>query len=494
MQDQVKEGQPLNPESMGFTMPKTKLNAWFPDNDVFWTHSIPYDAPPFDARCASPLFVEHSKPNRIDGPLSSATATVHPIQEAETHEHLWRLYAASRDHAVDASKPGAAWAEGQRRAHDDEQCHHAEHANPDALDFGEFCTAGEGCWPAVWLLGAQKASSTAVYVRLKGCGIVADASNIARAIAGPVSESDYVGSDCKGTSSGGCKESHFLAKTRELVDSAQLHRTSYEPYSMSDIPGGAKRVLDFTRMYDHDSCSGVGGEACTQSRFIEATPSTGDVATPKLLAAIMPHRLLTKARFLLVLREPTERLLSWYNHQRSPDAQIYDHRCFRRHLKTTFDEYARCLHGEHGYTDGDTHHGDSGITTADYLRNLLDNTPVSRKQLLMVSYEQVTTNTTLVMHAISRHIGGPILDQVTELPEVNAHASPGKITQIKCSTRGYLSSVYAPMLKSLYARLDNDKRYARAPPYEPPFAPLNVRVECGDAEKAGTTAWALKEL
>jgi hypothetical protein len=35
-QDQVVEGKPLNPESMGFALPTTKLKAWFPDNDVFW--------------------------------------------------------------------------------------------------------------------------------------------------------------------------------------------------------------------------------------------------------------------------------------------------------------------------------------------------------------------------------------------------------------------------------------------------------------------------
>ena len=30
------EGTPLNPASMGFALPQTKLNAWFPNNEVFW--------------------------------------------------------------------------------------------------------------------------------------------------------------------------------------------------------------------------------------------------------------------------------------------------------------------------------------------------------------------------------------------------------------------------------------------------------------------------
>ena len=34
-------------------------------------------------------------------------------------------------------------------------------ANPSPLDFDAFCSA-DGCWPAAWLLGAQKAATTSV--------------------------------------------------------------------------------------------------------------------------------------------------------------------------------------------------------------------------------------------------------------------------------------------------------------------------------------------
>ncbi len=37
-QGEVVEGQPLNPESMGFLAPKQKLKAWFPENPIFWSN------------------------------------------------------------------------------------------------------------------------------------------------------------------------------------------------------------------------------------------------------------------------------------------------------------------------------------------------------------------------------------------------------------------------------------------------------------------------
>ena len=47
--------------------------------------------------------------------------------------------------------------------------------NPDRLDTTRFCDSSEGCWPALWLLGAQKAATSAVFDVLEHCGIATGA-------------------------------------------------------------------------------------------------------------------------------------------------------------------------------------------------------------------------------------------------------------------------------------------------------------------------------
>ena len=58
----------------------------------------------------------------------------------------------------------------------DQRLCHSSGQSSAPLNFSEFCSSsGTHCWPALWLLGAQKAASSAVYEVLEQCDVVAAA-------------------------------------------------------------------------------------------------------------------------------------------------------------------------------------------------------------------------------------------------------------------------------------------------------------------------------
>ena len=131
--------------------------------------------------------------------------------------------------------------------------------------------AEAGCLPLRFVLGAQKAATTALWRLLirhhpKGCGAQ---PNAASAWVPPFR-----------------KESHFLTEPPEHV----RHST-----------------VDYSLLYHEAGCS----SRC----FVDATPTylaAPDV--PKLIAAHVPRPFRSEVRFVVVLREPVSRDLSWYNH------------------------------------------------------------------------------------------------------------------------------------------------------------------------------------
>ena len=66
------------------------------------------------------------------------------------------------------------------------------------------------------------------------------------------------------------------------------------------------------------------------------------------------------------------------------------------------------------------------------------------------------------------------------LPEENTHDAPGKIVQIKCSTRDIAAAAFAPYNDRLYEEI----RVGERPDFEPDFEPFHVEasVRCGDDE------------
>ena len=164
---------------------------------------------------------------------------------------------------------------------------------------------------------------------------------------------------------------------------------------------------------------------------------------PKLLASAMPERLLIRARFVLILREPVERTLSWYNHNRCPyekaNGAPWDP-CADEKTAKTFEDFIKCREQTHPLVA----QGDAG-NYGEFVDHILE-TSVGRKQVLIFNYASAFANATQVqttMRAITRHYGGQVLDRVFEVPPSNAKEYPAKIAQISCAARNRLAHTYA---------------------------------------------------
>ena len=359
---------------------------------------------------------------------------------------------------------------------DDKTCH-ALTENPDGLNMSQFCTESDGCWPGLWLLGAQKAASSAVYNVLERCGVVA----------GGWPKPEQIGRMVPSFCTNPCKETHFFTDTPYnpgLRYAENYQRGVAVPDNMARAFTGLFRADKAScALRENDSQRG----ACEAKRFLEGTPSTDYMHMPRLLASAMPPAMMMAARFVLILREPTERLLSWYNHNKCPyeaaSGAPWDP-CAKSEHGSSFDDYVRCSIGSNRLLGL----GDAGNYVAFY-DNLMS-TGIARTQLLVLNYRDAFANASQVtasMRAISQHYGGPILDSVVDLPESNSKNYPEKLVAVKCSTRDTLSSYYDPMQTQLYQRLDGARKSAdarqRPPGYEPPFSPFVMSTDCGDEEK-----------
>eukprot|EP00322_Chrysochromulina_rotalis_P014498 CAMPEP_0115859908 /NCGR_PEP_ID=MMETSP0287-20121206/16856_1 /TAXON_ID=412157 /ORGANISM="Chrysochromulina rotalis, Strain UIO044" /LENGTH=410 /DNA_ID=CAMNT_0003314219 /DNA_START=6 /DNA_END=1238 /DNA_ORIENTATION=+ len=338
-----------------------------------------------------------------------------------------------------------------------------------------FCKNGK-CWPALWLLGAQKAATSAIYSVLEECGLVV----------GAWPSKEATGASVPPFCTQPCKETHFFLDYRFATSSSGFV-----------VAANADRATQFTSMYSSgDGCSDRTYEfmperahaACGKGHFIEASPSTDDPGMPLLLANDMPKRLLIKARFVLILREPVERALSWYNHNRCPAEKQYGAPwtpCASSEKSKSFDEYIACC--QHSKGQGLAgHDGHDAGDYADFIDSLLDRTPVTRDQLLVLNYGNAFANATVVqqtMRAITTHYGLPILDRVTEVPPSNSKNYAEKVEQITCAARQKLHDIYEPVVQRLYSRFDEDYKLGRAPKHEPPFGRFALTVKCGNAEQ-----------
>ena len=81
-------------------------------------------------------------------------------------KRVWAVVAAFLHHGCAAAVPG--YTANTLTAPESYACHTA--ANPSPVNFDAFCSEA-GCWPALWLLGAQKAATTSTIDLFESCGI-----------------------------------------------------------------------------------------------------------------------------------------------------------------------------------------------------------------------------------------------------------------------------------------------------------------------------------
>ena len=169
--------------------------------------------------------------------------------------------------------------------------------NPNRLGPGELCDE-QGCWPGLFIIGAQKAATTAVAYTLDMCNCVSFAENAPGAI--KVTEVP-----------GGSKETDALAAFM-LPDGQFAH---------SPLP---EQRAAYTRLYKRDPHSSE--VAKRDGLFLDASVSylIPEFAQTFGRPGFVPPTILPKLRFVAILREPLSRALSWYNHVLADFAVLAD--------------------------------------------------------------------------------------------------------------------------------------------------------------------------
>lgn len=316
-------------------------------------------------------------------------------------------------------------------------------------DFAHFKGSG---WPPLYLLGAQKAATTSLAGALIECGLVAFGM--------PFQRTDG-------------KEMPYCSHNEPCKE------TLHPPIDIT-TSGGVKNFrnlhLDCDRL--HEGGHTHSKAACYDGHFLEATPLmiSGSPTVEQLLHAI-PGEYSSKARFVLLLREPVSRMLSWYNHIIGDNGAK-----FQQEGASTYASFDNFYHFNRG-GDYDTYKMGKYIT---WLEQFAADPSVSRSQLLVLSFNSLILDTAASMKNITAHYGLPqVLSNMNSLPEENSQDSPRKLVSIKCSTRNAAAAAYAPWNQKLYARLATDKGTGKAPSLEPHFPHFDPNaVDCGDRERS----------
>ena len=284
-----------------------------------------------------------------------------------------------------------------------QHCRHIENHPPHTVDYRKFCDSkSSGCWPALYLLGVQKAATTSIAVALMKCGSVA--FGMPDESTGSIGTCGGVGVPCK--------------------------ETLHPPIDIRTKAGQGK----FEKLYDLSRCDHITDRdslpskpACYAGRFLEATPlgvgeNTPDVA---MLLQLMPPQIASRARFAVIFREPVSRLLSWYNHVVSGGNYYGDD---PKHY-TSFDTFYRVVVSQQA------DEFEMGKYVG-WLEQFTRSKVSKRHQLLVLSFDSLLFDTAAAVGALTTHYGLPyILTNTQALPEENTHDGPRKVVAIKCSTR-----------------------------------------------------------
>jgi gluconate kinase len=199
---------------------------------------------------------------------------------------------------------------------------------------------------------------------------------------------------------------------------------------------------------------------------MDNTPRYSRVLTvPAEMKRWYPSRVWRKLRFIFVVREPVERLLSLFNHLSEESRGMQKKKvgvCGKENL--TFVEYANII--QKGIQNG-TKKGCVGMdgmmntpeTIASFQKHF------SPKQLLTISYEALMHNQTEVLQAIVTFLDLPDREDLLSLPYANTHTSPSKVmANIRhCAVATALHAAFGESTRKLYSLVAGSDR----PPMQP---------------------------
>ena len=337
--------------------------------------------------------------------------------------------------------------------------------NPNPLVFEQNCAGKDGCWPLAYVIGVQKAATTSLANMMLQCGIVAY---------GSLNPHVHRLSDYKDE----CPKYDFPCKE-------MLH----DPIDIRTKSGRR----EYEQMHDTTRCNKVytrpnNVESCTAGRFLEATPMDnggdphGETEASKNLVTlmrVMPSHVKQVARFVIVVREPISRMLSWFNHLRRDNGRMIKEIGGTAASEVDYSSFERFFRTSRA-VDRPSTAFDKGI----YIRHLnlfREDDSVSRRQLLVMAFDRLVGMTSEAVREITTHLGLPILPGVNALPEENfsgIRSGPEQLVTVKCSTLSEADRAYEPHNRALYRAMHDDHRRNRQPPEEQKLRSFKVDIPC----------------
>jgi len=336
------------------------------------------------------------------------------------------------------------------------------------------------CWPLAFLIGVQKSATTAV------ANFLVQKAGLSYGKGGK-----------------GCME--LPVWEANLPDAKETH--AFDKYYVDHPEENTSR---FTCLFrppadcakdEEETCDGAVG-------FMESTPNyfSSDDAQPTLLAR-MPPELLQQSRFVVILREPVSRALSWFNHMLAfaaradppwdldalddPDDMLSP--CFRSVAKSegrrvSFDGMVQCAMlpeaSEGMLEDGNYLAGMDRWVPANSLQ---------RGQLLVTSYDTLLKDPSQVVQRIARHFGLATPRRVN-LKTSNTQRFDDKVVVPMCKTVAALRTHFGKLNQALFARLREDRKAGWAPPEEEPLDSFTEATPCSQVREIATKdVWLLEE-
>ena len=398
----------------------------------------------------------------------------------------------------------------------------------------EQCTSN-GCYPRIFIIGAQKAATSSLFQSLQyhgtACGAVFPENS-------PSFSPDLPSSE---------KEAHVF---------------DVQGQSWADL---MKEPSLFTRIYQPQDCP--------TRHFVDATPRYSRFpAAPAHMALLLPSHWLPQLRILMLIRDPIARDLSWFNHKidlvtgrkqemqgnnvfcAAPNSQgiptyhaevecrkqeldncmsqarehlakvnvafnpdhnatvdparneeypadatrlaeyVYDacagdYRVWKDCLGKTGSDLVDCL--DKTGSDLDQYVTALYVTEAPLLawgmylpqiRSFVRRARVARNQLLVLPFERLLRTPNEELRSVTEFMGLPPLRNNT-LMEVGTHDSAYRVEVISCETRSTLDGVYAEWNAMLYRGLTDDRRMGLTPLQEKHFGGF-PQIPCVDKERA----------
>jgi hypothetical protein len=272
-----------------------------------------------------------------------------------------------------------------------------------------------GKWPDLFILGVQKGATSSLCAAINAGGGVLGTGSCCNAHWDHCSNSE--------ASMG---ETHFLSRC-----------------------GSKNRCRSYSQLFPSTPVDAVATD-CTPNHMT-------DPGAPALLKQIMPAPQQSRVRFIMSVRDPADRMLSWYNHRLATGAQF----CAGR-SRPTFHDDAHCELRKWAtdtslqrWWEGSNHYAPLSLMKGMYvqaLRQWRHSWPRSR--MLVINFHHLVSNQSVYMGIIREFSGVQHLSG--HLPHTNAHASPNKVEKMCCQTAadlGRFVRAYAAACTELRAKL-----------------------------------------